>query len=82
MSEEKKLADDKKSADKKAKVNMTVEARKKAVIYDDKDSDVQMPLSMITTKAAFEKIWGRKFRQLKDLEDAWKRAEKFKSKKS
>jgi len=69
--------------DKKAKVeNMTVEARKKAVMYNDKDSGVQMPLSMITTKAAFEKIWGRKFRQPKDLEEAWKKAEKFKEKNS
>lgn len=43
---------------------------------------VNIPLVMITTKEAFEKIYSKSFRSPKELDEAWSKAEKFKEKHS
>jgi hypothetical protein len=47
------------------------------------DGLIQMPVSMITTKEAFLKLWkGKRNARDRNLEEVWKKAEAFKKKNS
>ncbi len=60
----------------KAKVVKEIKAKKPEMPDVYADGDVNMHSSMITTKANFERIWGRKLRA--GLDAAWLKAKAFK----
>lgn len=66
-----------KEESKKIRVKKKVVKPVPPKIYED--GEIQMPFSMITDRESFLKLWTGKLKNT-DVNKAWERAEKFKSK--